>query len=218
MTFIRLLAILMLALPLSLRADTIVMKSGLTMEGEKVGENDDSYEIKVEHGTVRVEKDKVARIEQPTPEELAEKEEKDAEEKELADQMKDEGKIKYKGKWVTEKEKEADEKKVAEAKKKKETQKAEAKKKMEAEAKKKKEADEKRLAEKQKADDLAAKQNQFEDPRAARFAARHSRDDQYNANNGYNNNTNNNYNNNNSMLNSLRNGSNLLNNYQQYGR
>src|SRR6185369_14738257 len=68
MRFIHLPALLMLALPLSLRADTIVMKTGVTMDGEKISEDDESYEIKVEHGTVRVQKDKVLRIEQLTPE------------------------------------------------------------------------------------------------------------------------------------------------------
>lgn len=224
MSFTRLIALLMLALPLCLRADTIIMKTGVTMEGEKIGEDDASYEIKVEHGTVRVLKEKILRIEQPTPEEIAEREEKEAEEKEIAEKMKEEGKIKYKGKWVTEDEKEADEKKVAAAKKKKETARAEAKKKAEAEAKKKKDADEKRLADLQKQEDQLARNNQLDDPRAARFAERHGGQDS----NGYNNN---NYNSNNSrsgrngrsgrnnntndMLNNFRNGSNLLNNYQQ---
>ena len=61
----------MMALPFALHADTVVMKTGVTMEGEKVGEDDLSYELKVEYGTVRVPKDKILRIEQPTPEEAA---------------------------------------------------------------------------------------------------------------------------------------------------
>ena len=63
-------------------------------------------------------KNKILRLEVDTPEMIAAREQKEAEAKELAEKMRAEGKVLYKGKWVTEAEKAADEAKLAEAKKK----------------------------------------------------------------------------------------------------
>jgi len=151
-----------LGLCASLRADTVVMKGGQTLEGEVVSEDEKGIELKVEVGTMRVPKSRILRIEEDTPEKIAERENKAADERELAEQMKEEGKVKYKGKWVTEDEKKAAEDKVAAAKKKKEQERAAAKKKADEEAKRKAEED-KRFAQQQQ-QQMQNQQNQFNSP------------------------------------------------------
>ncbi|HYG78248.1 MAG TPA: hypothetical protein VEK08_24815 [Planctomycetota bacterium] len=203
-----------LLLPCLLQADTIIMKTGLTMDGKVISQDDEAYEVEVEKGTVRVLKDKVSRIEEDTPEMIAEKKEKEEAEKELAAQMKEEGKVKYKGKWVTADEKKKDEEKVALARKKKAEAAAEAKKKAEAAAAKKKEEEQKRLAEQQQQRDRQTAYNDDYDMRGDRFGQRHSgrnsRSNRYNDNNYGGNSYGNNY--------SGRNSGNYGRNSGNYGR
>ena len=178
------------------RADTIIMKNGETLEGKELSRDNASLELEVKFGTVRVPLDKILRIEVETPEQAEAREAKEAEEKEYAAQMKEEGKVLYKGEWMEEKEKIAAEKKVAAAKKKKADERAAAKKKAEELAAKKKAEEEKRLAELQK------QQQRLDDDwdaRDARFAERHGGRNGRGGRN--NNNYNNNYNNNNSRYN-----------------
>ncbi|MGD0091338.1 MAG: hypothetical protein ABSE73_15585 [Planctomycetota bacterium] len=133
-------------LAISVRADTVtlLMKSGQTLEGDVISENDNSIELEVEYGTMRVPKSRILKRIDDTPEIIAERERKKEEEQDLADRMKDEGKVLYKGKWVTDKEKDEAEKKAKEAADKKKKQRAEAKKKADEEAKRK-EAEAKKL-------------------------------------------------------------------------
>jgi len=131
-----------------LRADTVVMKSGQTIDGKIISEDDRAIELEVEYGTMRVPRSRILRIEEDTPEKIKEREDKAAEQQELADKMKEEGKVLYKGKWVTEQEKKAAEDKATAAKKKKEKERADAKKKADEEAKRKAEED-KKLAQQQ---------------------------------------------------------------------
>jgi len=154
----------------ALHADTIIMKTGQTLSGKVLSQDDFSYEVEVEHGIVRVPKDKVLRVEEDTAEMIAERDEKEAADKELAEQMKDEGKVKHKGKWVTPEEKKKEDDKVAATKKKKEEQKVAARKKADAETAKKKEDEKKRLAEVQRANNAL---DADEDLRAERFGRRH---------------------------------------------
>jgi colicin import membrane protein len=131
-----------LGLAVSVRGDTVVMKSGQTLEGQILSENDKSIELEVEdakaeHAIMRVPRSRILRIEEDTPEKLAEREAKKQEQRDLADQKKEEGFVLYNGKWVTEEDKAAAEKKAAEAKKKREKERAAAKQKAQAEAQRK---------------------------------------------------------------------------------
>ncbi|HLX61407.1 MAG TPA: hypothetical protein VKX17_09015 [Planctomycetota bacterium] len=180
----------------SLHADTVVFKNDEELDGKILERNDDSLKLEVEYGTVIVPMSKVKRIEPDTPEKAAERERKKAEAAELAAKMKDEGKVLYKGKWVTEDEKKADEDKIAEAKKKKAADEA------------KKKADDDAKAKAAAAAALAAQQKQQQDnSRANRFNDQNNR-----RNNSYNNNYNNQYN---GTSNGYGNGS-SYNNYNNY--
>lgn len=185
------LALILAAAPL--RADTIVFHNGEELDGTIIEKDDTMIKVAVEFGTVLVPMTRVRRIEADTPQRIEEREKKKAEAAEFAKKMKEDGKILYKGKWVTEEEKTADEEKIAEAKKKKK----------EAEAAAKKKAEE--AAAKAKADaELAAQQNNNNNNngngRSDRFSRRHNRDDLNNDpfnstnNNSNNNSINNNYN------------------------
>jgi hypothetical protein len=123
------------------RADTVVMKTLEVIEGKILKQNADFLELQVEFGTMRVPTDKILRIEADTPEILAQREARAAAIKEQDAKAQAEGKVKYKGKWVTPDEKSADEAKIAAAKKKRDDERAAAKKKAEEEvaARKKKE-------------------------------------------------------------------------------
>ncbi|HEY3322886.1 MAG TPA: hypothetical protein VGP72_20700 [Planctomycetota bacterium] len=195
-----------------LRADTIVMRTGQIMDGEKLSEDDNSYEVKVQFGTLRIPKDKVLRIDPETEEQKADRERKAQEAEELAEEMKAEGKVLYKGKWVTEKEKKVAEDKAAAEKKKKAEKVAAERKKKEEEAKKKAE-DEKRLAQQQQQNLL--RNGQLIDQRNEGYNARHNRShggqlDDYSTggSDGYRNNRGPQYNQYNQMY---RQGSNILN-------
>jgi hypothetical protein len=123
------LCLLSLLLCSALRADTVVMRNLEALHGDLLKETPDWIELRVEYGTLKIPREKILRIETDTPEMIAEREAKAAKEKEFTDEMLAEGKVKYKGKWVTPAEKAADEKKIADEKKKKEAEIAEAKKK-----------------------------------------------------------------------------------------
>jgi hypothetical protein len=162
--------LLLLAAAYSLRADTIVFKNDDELDGKVLERDELTLKVEVECGTVLVPLSKVKRIDPDTPEKAEEREKRKAAAAELATRMKDEGKVQYKGKWVTEDEKKADEDKIAAAKKKKAE---EAKKKAEAEAKAKAAADAAALALQQQQQQLANQDNS----RGDRFSRRHGRDD-----------------------------------------
>ncbi len=147
-----------LVLALSLRADTIVFRNGEELEGTILEKDESEIKLEVDNGTVVVPMVKVRRIELDTPEKIAERARKKAEAEEFAKKMADEGKVLYKGKWVTEEEKKAAEDKL----------KAEQQKKKDDAAAAKKKADDD--AAKAKADALAlAQQNANQNSRADRF-------------------------------------------------
>lgn len=171
-----------------LRADTVVMKTGQTLEGTVLSQDDRSIELQVEYGTMRVPWSRILRIEEDTPEKVAAREAKEAADRDLADKMREEGKVLYKGQWVTEEEKKKEEDKLAAAKKKKDEERAKAKKKADEEARQKEQEEKRRQQERQQysrgTDDL--------NPRAQRFEDRHWREGDENnraGNNNYGNNT-----------------------------
>jgi hypothetical protein len=129
--------LMMALIAATVSADTVVLKTGQTIEGKVVSNDDKGVVLEVTYGTMLITQDKIMRIEEETAESLAVRE-KDAEEKRaFAAKMKADGKVLYKGKWVDEKEKQADEDKIAAAKKKKDADIA-AKKKAQDDADKKK--------------------------------------------------------------------------------
>jgi len=192
----RLLPIFVLLASSILRADTLVLKNGKVLEGEVLKQDEHAIELKVEYGSLLIPMNIISKIEEDTPEKIAQREEKTEAIKELAEKMKVEGKVQYKGKWVTEEEKKTDEAKVAADKKKRDEQRAIAKKKADDEAAKKKQEVAKRKEEQIRKQQAEFARNNEEDLRA-----RHARNqDTYDRNsrnggNGYNNN-NNGYNNN----------------------
>jgi hypothetical protein len=129
-------------------ADTVVLKTGQVIEGKVVSNDDKGVVVEVTFGTMLITQDKILRIEEESAEGLAAHEKDAAAKREYAAKMKADGKVLYKGKWVSEKEKEADEEKVAAAKKKKDSDIAAKKAAQVAEDKKRQEA----------ADKLAAQQ------------------------------------------------------------
>ena len=171
MNYLRCLPLALLALlPLlvcgAAHADTVVMKTLETLDGKVLSTNDDFVELQVEFGTMRVPLEKILRIEADTPELKAAREATLAQEREFAAKMLAEGKVPYKGKWVTPEEKAADEARLAALKK----QKEEEKKKKEAElaAKKAQELKQRQqalaaaLAQQKAADALALQQSKAE--------------------------------------------------------
>jgi len=170
--------VLALGLCTAVRADTMIMKNGETLEVKVLSEDGKAVEVEVvtdkaEHSVMRVPRSRILRIEEDTPEKIEARETKAAEEKDLAERMKDEGKVLYKGKWVTEEEKKKAEAKLAAAKKKRDEERAKAKKEAEVAAKRKEEED------KRQQQDLA-RQNQNNNSsgndRQDRFNQRHWRD------------------------------------------
>lgn len=166
-------------------ADTVVLKNGQAIEGQILDQNDDTLKLEVVFGTMVVSMDKVLRIEKDTPEVIAQRDKKQAEEREFAEKMRADGKVLYKGKWITEEQKKAEEEKLAEAKKKRDE---ERKKAAELAAKRKKEEEEKlKLAQQQRQQQLQQQQQvanaQQNDPRYQR-AMRHGRGEAY-ENSGY---------------------------------
>src|SRR6185436_19838087 len=99
-------------------ADTVVLSTGQALEGTILEQTQESLLLKVEYGTLRVQKDKVLRIETDTPEKVAQREAAAEAKKKLEEKMHAEGKVQYKGKWVTEKEKSESEARIAAALKK----------------------------------------------------------------------------------------------------
>ena len=153
-------------------ADTIVFKSGEAMEGDVLKQDEAKLQLKVTYagpdgadrtGTLDIPMEKILRIDKDTPEMIKEREEKAAADKELALKMKDEGKVRYRGKWVSEDEKKKEESKLADDKKVKQDKLAAAHKKAaEVAAAKKAEADKLQaaaLAQQQKDDAAYAAQN-----------------------------------------------------------
>jgi hypothetical protein len=126
-------------------ADTVVMKTGQALEGKVLSKTENGLELEVTFGTVFIPASKIRSIEADSPEKLKGRELKDTAAKELVEQMKAEGKVFYKGKWVSEDEKTAELAKIVDEKKKKEEQRLKAKKDAE-EAAKKKADEEKKLA------------------------------------------------------------------------
>jgi hypothetical protein len=179
------LAILALLLSAAAYADTVVLKNGQAIEGQILDQDDDTLKLEVVFGTMRVPMDKVLRIEKDTPEVIAQREKKMAEEREFTEKMRADGKVLFKGKWITEEQKKAEEAKLAEAKKKRDE---ERKKAAELAAKRKKEEEEKqKLAEQQRQQQLQQQQQvanaQQNDPRYQR-AQRHGLGQAY-ENSGY---------------------------------
>ncbi|MCY3019034.1 MAG: hypothetical protein NTW87_08400 [Planctomycetota bacterium] len=151
-------------------ADTLVMKTGQTLECTVVKEEDAFIEVQVEFGTMRVPRDRILRIEEDSPEKIAEREAKATEARDLAERMQDEGKVLYKGKWMTEEEKAKAEQKAAAAKKKRDDERAAAKKKADEAARKKKDDEDRR---KQAAQQTANTSNSNIPERAQRYQDRH---------------------------------------------
>ena len=200
-------------------ADTVVFKNGEALEGKIVKKDDKGVELEVEYGTMLVPVEKILRIEEDTPEKIKAREDKLAADKALAEQMKAEGKIQYKGKWVTEEEKKADETKLADARKKKAEERAAKLKKEQELAAKAKEEEAKAIAAQALADAQAAQaQNNNRNRRngynnnsngSNPYNGYDANGNSYNSGGGYNNNNNyGNYGNNSSInnaVNALRN-------------
>jgi len=175
--------VLALGLCSAVRADTMIMKNGESLEVKVLSEDGKAVEVEVvtdkaEHSVMRVPRSRILRIEEDTPEKIAARETKAAEEKDLAERMKDEGKVLYKGKWVTEEEKKKEEAKLAAAKKKRDEERAKARKEAEVAAKRKEEEEKRRQQEMQQ-QATANSQLQNLNSRAARFEQQHWRDGSY---------------------------------------
>lgn len=167
-----------LAMGLSLRADTIVFKNGQTLDGKVIKKDDVNVELEVKFGTMLVPVAKILAIEEDTPEKILEREAREAEEKELAEQMKADGKVKHKGKWITEAEKEQQEQKAKEERKKRDAAREQERKKAEQEAARKKQDAEKKkqeLAKQYQQWVQQQQQQQQQDFMADRFNSRHGR-------------------------------------------
>jgi hypothetical protein len=149
------------------RADTIVFKNGEEIEGAVLEKDDIAIKLKVEYGTLLVPMARVRRIDADTPEQIEERKKRKDEAEEFAAKMKEDGKVLFKGKWVTEAKKKAEEDKIAAANKKKKEDAEEAKKKAQVAAAKAKEAADKAAA------DLA--QTNATNTREDRFSQRHNR-------------------------------------------
>lgn len=132
-------ALLLLTAPV-LHADTVVFKNGEEIEGVVLEKDDNAIKLKVEFGTLLVPMSRVRRIDADTPEQIEERKKRKDAADEFAAQMKEDGKVLYKGKWVTEEKKKADEEKLAAVKKKKKEDAEEARKKVLEAATKAKEA------------------------------------------------------------------------------
>jgi hypothetical protein len=164
--------LLMALVAAGVSADTVVLKTGQTIEGTVISNDDKGVVLEVTFGKMLITQDKILRIDEETAESLAVRE-KDAEEKRaFAARMKDEGKVPYKGKWVSAKEKQDDEDKLAAAKKKKEADIA-AKKAQDDAAKKRQEAE--RLAARQIPQQPVVDNDNSRD----RNSRRRNRDDRY---------------------------------------
>jgi outer membrane biosynthesis protein TonB len=187
-TWVTGLAGLALLLSPAAHADTIFMRDGHTLEGRVLSSNGETLELEVEYGTMRVPVRLVEKIEAETPEKKAAREEAEAGKREFEENMRAEGKVKYKGGWVTPEEKAAAEEKIAEAKRKREEQKLAEKKKKEEEEKKRAE-EQRRLAEQaaREQERLAPENNGRDNGRADRFARNN---DRRNRNDNYDNNGN----------------------------
>jgi hypothetical protein len=144
------------------RADTIVFKNGEEIEGAVLEKDDIAIKLKVEYGTLLVPMARVRRIDADTPEQIEERKKRKDEAEEFAAKMKEDGKVLFKGKWVTEAKKKAEEDKIAAANKKKKEAAEEAKKKAQVAAAKAKEAADKA-------------QTNATNTREDRFSQRHNR-------------------------------------------
>jgi len=146
-------------LAFELFADTVVLKSGQALDGKILKNDAAGIELEVEYGTVLIAQDKILRIEAETPELSEAREKKAVESRELADKMRADGKVLYKGKWVGEKEKKAEDDKIAATKKKKADEVAAKRKAQEESDRKKREENQRLTDERVKQDDQLAQQN-----------------------------------------------------------
>ena len=83
--------LLIAAVMLSARADTVVLKTGQALEGKILKNDDNGIQLQVQYGTMIIAQDKILRVEEDTPETLAAREEKEAADKEHAERMRAEG-------------------------------------------------------------------------------------------------------------------------------
>src|SRR5205823_12608140 len=97
----------------------IIFKSGEELDAVIVERDEEKLKVQVDYGTMLVPLEKVRRIDPETPEKAEARAKKLAAEKEEAERMRAEGKVKFKGEWVDEDVKKAAESKIAAAKAKK---------------------------------------------------------------------------------------------------
>lgn len=83
-----------------LRAETVVLTNGQTMEGAVIYQNADYLDLVVKFGKLRINLRKVERVEADSSEKAAERLAKTAAENALEEQMRSEGKVQYRGAWV----------------------------------------------------------------------------------------------------------------------
>ncbi|MCZ7648222.1 MAG: hypothetical protein M5U26_23685 [Planctomycetota bacterium] len=129
-----LLACLGLLACLPSRADTIVMKNGEEIEGEILKQDDEAVTVKVEFGTIEVQRHKIREIEPDTPEKIEARRVAAEEKRKFEEAMRAKGLVEFRGKWMRPEDQEALEKKEADALAKKKVEEA---KKLAAEEKKK---------------------------------------------------------------------------------
>ncbi len=152
-------------------ADFVIFKNGHQIEGEILQEDDDSYLLKVDYGTLKVEKSKVLTIRKETEAEIELRKQAAEEKKRFEERMLRQGRVLYKGKWIDEDEK----KSILANIEKKKVLKEEARKKAE-EAKKKAAMEEQKRREKLLKEQ--GKQNKL-DPRERRLQRRREFEEKY---------------------------------------
>ena len=164
-------------------ADLIILKNGQDIEGEVVKETDKGLILKLEYGTLLVEKDKILRREKDTPEKIAKRLAAEEKRKKFEAEMRAAGNVEYRGKWISKEEYDAiQEKKKAEREERKQKR-LEQKKKREEEEKKRLEEQRKRFEAAQRA--AAARRRDWDDDGLTSGRRRISRrgddnDDRYN--------------------------------------
>ncbi len=155
-----------------LHADTLVFKNGQELEGDVLNDDDTSILLKVEAGTLRIEKSKLLYVKKWTEEELEKRKEEEDKQQKFQARMERMGKTFYRGEWIA---KERKDKIMAELEEQKRIKKEadlkakEAKKKADEEARKKHEKEQEEIAKK------AERGNQKEDGITARERIRNGR-------------------------------------------
>ena len=167
-------------------ADFVIFKNGHQIEGEVLQEDEESLLLKVDYGTMKIEKSKVLTIRKETEAEIAQRKQAAEEKKMFEERMLRQGRVLYKGKWI-----DADEKKrILASIEKKKLLKEEARKKAEL-AKKKAEKEEQKRREKF----LKEQEKLIKlDPRERRLQRRQDFRDKYSDRDRRSNNRNNNVN------------------------